>query len=154
MSKIMVLKQEVQVHDDNELKFQEWFWAHQWLTCYLCLFPESPYPEMLLISFKLACKELMGGNCLQNARGFVCKYFGGPMQRTQWLLFPELYIWTPRSGWKQSWVVKCIDLDFWKRWARETHCPLTRYVFRARQLSSAFLLTSPKRNWSMIALKR
>lgn len=153
MQKIMVLKKRWKYTIIMNWSFK-WFWAYQWLASCLCLFPTSLYPQILLISFKLACKGLMGGKHLQNASGFLCKYFNAPLWRTEWLLLPAFYTSPPRGGWKQSWVVKCIDLDFWKPRARETHCPLTRYVFRARQLSSAFLLMSPKRNWRMIALKR
>lgn len=83
MQKIMVLRKEVEVHDNNDLKFQVWFWAYQRPASYLCLFPKSLYPYILLISFKLGCKGLMRGKHLQNASGFLCKYFSAPMRRTE-----------------------------------------------------------------------
>lgn len=44
------------------------------------LVPKSLYPEILLISFKLACKELTGGNCLQNARGSFVNILVAPCE--------------------------------------------------------------------------
>lgn len=67
---------------------------------------------------------------------------------------PCVYTSTPRSGWKQGWELWNVLILISGNGGPERHCPLTRYVFRARQLSSTFLLMSAKRNWSMITLKR
>lgn len=105
----------------------------------------------------------MGEKCLSGASGSICKYLGT-------FFFPRRSLCKGHSGClfcaytgftlPATWgvqagrgVVKGIDHDFWKQWARGT-VHYRGMCSEPDNLSFIFISMFHKRNQSMIALKR